>query len=98
MIFSVFGLKTSNKENKMKLYFSVITTLVLATTAQACPPTSATVRNTQGQTTHSITPTAPGSTTSRITTPDGRTQAYVDHSTGRIVTPDGRTQAYVRGK
>ena len=82
----------------MKLYFSIIATLVVAGTAQACPPTSATVRNAQGQTTHVITPTAPGSQTSRITTPDGRVQGYVSHSTGRITNTTGQTTGTIRGK
>lgn len=81
----------------MKLYLSIIATLVVGT-AQACPTASATVRNAQGQTTHVITPTAPGSETSRITTPDGRVQGYVNHSTGRITNTTGQTTGTIRGK
>lgn len=82
----------------MKLYLSIAAALVVASTAQACPPASATVRNAQGQTTHVITPTAPGSETSRITTPDGRVQGYVYHSTGRITNTNGQTTGTIRGK
>ena len=76
----------------MKLYLSIIATLVV-TPALACPPTTATVRNTQGQTTSVITPASPS--VSRITTPDGRVTGYV-HSNGRITTPSGQTQGYVK--
>lgn len=75
----------------MKLYFSIIAALVV-TPALACPNTTATVRNTQGQTTQVITPASPG--VSRITTPDGRVQGYIHHSTGRITSPSGVTTGY----
>jgi hypothetical protein len=82
----------------MKLYFSIIATLVVGT-AQACPPTgTTTTRNTSGQTTAVITPTAPGSQVSRITTPSGQVTGYVNHSTGRITTPSGQVTGRVSGK
>ena len=80
----------------MKFVLGVITALV-AGTAQACPQhDSATVRNTQGQTTAVITPANPSGTVSRITTPDGGVVGYVNHSTGRITTPSGQVTGYVK--
>lgn len=81
---------------KTKLYFGIITTLVVGS-AVACPQHgTATVRNTQGQTTAVITPANPSGTVSRITTPSGQVTGYVNHSTGRITSPSGATTGYVK--
>ncbi len=79
----------------MKLYFGIIATLVV-TAAGACETHTATVRDTQGQTTHVITPANPSGSVSRISDRAGRLQGYVNHSTGRITSPSGATTGYVK--